>query len=428
MTEKIQTLLLFTDTYPYSLVAESFLDQELPFLTEAFEKVILIPRFQPREEEFIQRELPKNVTVEHSLIRPPWENLNLVKKIFYLVRIGFSFHLYQEIIQKPIILFHITSIKKLAWSVGNLQWTKNWLKKFLEKNHLQKALFYTYWLNEVTYGIGFIKKKYPSLVLISRAHGGDLYEERYSPAYIPFRPAIFNSITKVFTISIHGKEYLSQKYPDYMEKFFYSRLGVSDPGFYTKSSDDDVFRIVSCSYIVPLKRLELLIAGIEELGRQKPDKSIQWTHIGYGPSEQHIKTDAKKYLKDNVSYQFLGYLSNDEVISYYSKNPIDVFMNVSSFEGIPVSIMEVQSCGIPVIASAVGGTPEIVSDRVGILLNANPTPEEIASALSFFIDDRENTRMKRRESKNNWRENFNAENNFPQFIELIKNTKLSLIH
>jgi glycosyltransferase involved in cell wall biosynthesis len=167
--------------------------------------------------------------------------------------------------------------------------------------------------------------------------------------------------------------------------------------------------------------LELLIAGIEELGRQKPDKSIQWTHIGYGPSEQHIKTDAKKHLKDNVSYQFLGYLSNDEVISYYSKNPVDVFMNVSSSEGIPVSIMEAQGCGIPVIASAVGGTPEIVSDRVGILLSSNPTPEEIASALSFFIEERENTHLKRIESKTNWRENFNSGRNFLQFTELMKN-------
>ncbi|NCO54621.1 MAG: glycosyltransferase, partial [Bacteroidetes bacterium] len=48
---------------------------------------------------------------------------------------------------------------------------------------------------------------------------------------------------------------------------------------------------------------------------------------------------------------------------------VDLFINVSESEGIPVSIMEALSAGIPVIATNVGGTNEIVNNDVGFLID-----------------------------------------------------------
>ena len=49
-------------------------------------------------------------------------------------------------------------------------------------------------------------------------------------------------------------------------------------------------------------------------------------------------------------------------------NDFDLFVNMSLSEGIPVSIMEAISFGIPIIATNVGGNAEIVNDETGVLI------------------------------------------------------------
>lgn len=55
----------------------------------------------------------------------------------------------------------------------------------------------------------------------------------------------------------------------------------------------------------------------------------------------------------------------------YSEHPVDVFINLSTNEGVPVSIMEAISFDIPIVATDVGGTSEIVTDETGILVSSN---------------------------------------------------------
>lgn len=64
-------------------------------------------------------------------------------------------------------------------------------------------------------------------------------------------------------------------------------------------------------------------------------------------------------------------LSHDQVMNYYKEHHFDVFINMSTNEGVPVSIMEAASFGIPIIATNVGGTSEIVQPSVGMLLSSN---------------------------------------------------------
>ena len=98
-----------------------------------------------------------------------------------------------------------------------------------------------------------------------------------------------------------------------------------------------------------------------------------------------------------------------------------MFVNLSTTEGgAPVSIQEAISCGIPVIATNVGGNPEIVSERNGILLSPNPSPEEVAQALLMICDSPETARKMRIESRRVWEESYNADANFRAFAEQLK--------
>ena len=59
-----------------------------------------------------------------------------------------------------------------------------------------------------------------------------------------------------------------------------------------------------------------------------------------------------------------------------------MFINLSSSEGIPVSIMEAQSFGIPVIATNVGGSGEIVVSETGVLVDENRTEASVLLSLN----------------------------------------------
>ena len=63
-----------------------------------------------------------------------------------------------------------------------------------------------------------------------------------------------------------------------------------------------------------------------------------------------------------------GHAPHGDVAVYYASHAVDAFINVSASEGLPVSIMETQSFGTPVIPTSVGGTPELVTQQNGWLL------------------------------------------------------------
>jgi glycosyltransferase involved in cell wall biosynthesis len=86
--------------------------------------------------------------------------------------------------------------------------------------------------------------------------------------------------------------------------------------------------------------------------------------------------------------------------------------------------MEAQSAGIPVLATAVGGTPEIVNNENGILVDKDEKDELIALKIKNYLDLPEVEKQKKRErSHQNWKENYNAETNFTNFIQTILELK-----
>jgi glycosyltransferase involved in cell wall biosynthesis len=266
-------------------------------------------------------------------------------------------------------------------------------------------------------GICQVKAEKPEIKIVSRAHGGDLFENRYNPPYLPFRPEMFRFINKIYADSPKGVEYLSEKYPEFQQLFDVSLLGVLDPGSETQASTDGIVRVVSCSFILPVKRIDLLIMGLKELGITRRNQKFEWVHIGDGPLRQSLEKLADTKLPPNVEHRFLGYLPKGGVIQYYLDNPVDVFINMSASEGTPVSLMEAQSCGIPCVATSVGGNSQIVTEDNGILLPPNPNPTEIAQSICELLDNPTITQQKKLKSKADWNINYNSDKNYSNFSQ-----------
>jgi colanic acid/amylovoran biosynthesis glycosyltransferase len=417
---KIDTVVLFTNSFPYGS-GEEFLETELKYLARSFKSIIIVSTLSVGQ----QRKVPSNVVVEPLAPRSKPKNLSSgLKDIFETVSTRSS---YYELASRPQTLLQPRALKRLASFINVARRTEGWFFGNIEKLNLDSTVFYSYWLGPTALALSTLKSEFPSMKTISRAHGWDVYEERHSPPYLPFRTEALRGIDHIYTVSAHGKNYLESKYMSLRERVSVARLGVNDPGFVTGFSKDNLFRVVSCSSVVPVKRLELLIDALKTFSTSNPTLGIEWTHIGGGPHLERTVSLAEDQLPPSVQQRFLGHISNTEVLNFYRAHPVDVFINVSSYEGVPVSIMEAQSCGIPVAATSVGGTSEIVDDQCGVLLPPNPTPKQIADSLVAFIPTAPQTKSFRKASKEAWRQKYNAEANYIAFTKALQNSPVAVL-
>jgi len=402
----MKRIILFTRQYPFGH-HETFLGMELSYLAKEFDEILIFPNLSGSNS----RKVPENVVIDTSM------SLRKMGRLRYLITAVFSTSpalLFQEIISNIKFIIYPRALWRSLSYLEEASRVQNYLEGLNEKGDLNpgKTIFYTYWLRGQALGVSLFKRKFPDLIFVSRAHGGDLYEERNDPPYLPFKVEILQNINSVYPISQHGYEYLERKYKGIEFPAKVANLGVEAPGFTAIGSSDGVLRIVSCSTMKKVKRLDLLILGLSELVRLFPDIKIEWNHLGSGPLHGYLSKLANEKLIGDIRWSFHGQLSQEQVIEFYKFNPVDIFINVSSSEGIPVSIMEAQSCGIPVIATAVGGTPEIVNDQNGRLLDSNPSPAEVAHSIEVIMTE---ITEKKKKSRKDWEDKFNANENYSSF-------------
>jgi colanic acid/amylovoran biosynthesis glycosyltransferase len=246
----------------------------------------------------------------------------------------------------------------------------------LTTQSLQDTVWYFYWGRGPAMMIPFLKKKL-SARIACRFHGYDLYKER-SNGYIPYQEMIIAHADLLLPCSTDGSLYLKNNFKVTPNKIFVARLGTRFQGIANIESGSRL-NIVSCSFCVPVKRIHLIFDSLEKL-----DIPYSWTHIGDGPLFSEFQERSKHFNNSENEVNFIGYLPSKSVVAFYLEHRFDVFINVSESEGVPVSIMEALSVGLPVIATDVGGTGEIVDDAVGFLIERDLTGVNLASHLKRF--------------------------------------------
>ncbi len=282
------------------------------------------------------------------------------------------------------------------------------------------------WFSTEAVTIARLKRRFPETQSISYAHSFEI-----DPDKGPYVPCNYNrfkleNIDETYFISSKMREiYFNTIKGLNLRDPFLSKTKIHYLGCFKKfdtfstTSQDGVFRICSCSGITPVKRLHLIAQALEQwdLG------PIEWAHLGGGPLENEIKEIADNICRNNkhVNIIFAGQKTNTEVQKYLSSHPIDLFINVSDAEGLPVSIMESCAYGIPALATDVGGTCEIINNETGILIYRDSTPKEIAKAIGRYYLLPDSAKSKYREAAHKmWAKRFNAEINASRFYNHIK--------
>jgi glycosyltransferase involved in cell wall biosynthesis len=134
--------------------------------------------------------------------------------------------------------------------------------------------------------------------------------------------------------------------------------------------DQDVPIVLWMARMAPVKNPGLAL----EVARLLPE--VNFLMAGGGDLFEETKANAPK----NVS--LLGWIDAAEVIP-----AADVFLSTSLNEGVPYSLIEVQSCGIPIVAVDSGAISEIITDGVSGVLT-KPDSGEIAMQLKSLLSDK----------------------------------------
>lgn len=412
----MKTIFLFSDNYPYGS-GESFLANELPYLAQSVDYVRIIPLWangDKRQNDFA------NVKIEEPILSfNPKNKLKLfISGVFNLSPV---ISIVKELRASNAVKSHTDcSFRKKIWKITtSILLTRSILagknfKKVVE-SMTPEDVCYSYWGYNTANALALIKQKTKAFPKsISRFHNSDLYHE--AKGYIPFRNQLFDALDMICTISQHGADYLTGIYPQTQNKICVSRLGSGDHGIQNYSKNEE-FRILTCSNIVAIKRLDLLANALKLI----TNKIISWTHIGGGPLQEQVLEITKSY-GSNISVDFKGVMQNRDLLEFIKNSSFDVFVNTSLSEGIPVSIMEAISFGIPVIATDVGGTSEIVNKNTGLLIPKDITSEQLKEIIIDFSNlDHNKIQQLRNSAREEWQAHWNMDVNYRKFMETITN-------
>lgn len=133
---------------------------------------------------------------------------------------------------------------------------------------------------------------------------------------------------------------------------------------------------------VAVKNLALLLEACAELRRRAVP--FQCRMIGDGPLHEELKA-RRAALDLEAIVEMPGVADQGEVLNQWQRASVGVL--TSQNEGMPVSLMEAAACGVPVVAPAVGGIPELVGDEETGLLARPGDCESLVTALARMLGD-----------------------------------------
>ena len=164
----------------------------------------------------------------------------------------------------------------------------------------REGLLYTFWNSEPTLGLCLNKKSLGNVALVTRCHGYDYQDIQWEKGLRkPFAETTDRYLDKLFFVSKTGLEWYINRYNITYDsnKYFYSYLGSKDPKIHEEnrtSSGSNAYRIVSCSSLISLKRVHMIIDALAIIDKRKQSIKIEWIHFGDGPLRSELEKKAYK--------------------------------------------------------------------------------------------------------------------------------------
>jgi len=140
--------------------------------------------------------------------------------------------------------------------------------------------------------------------------------------------------------------------------------------------------VLSVGRFVPIKNMALLIDALARM--REAGASTHLVLVGEGPEQGALQRQAARLgVEDAVT--FVGYVPQHEMAPYY--RAADIFALASEFDNSPNVVLEAMACGLPVVATDVGGVAEYVIEKRGGSLVPRADADGMAGALGRWLGD-----------------------------------------
>jgi glycosyltransferase involved in cell wall biosynthesis len=208
---------------------------------------------------------------------------------------------------------------------------------------------------------------------------------------------VFRSADKIIALSDSYKELLEKSFNIDPDKIAVIPPGIDEDFPVLRHEPEDMRnryripgnRVVVCvGRLSPEKGLDYLLRAFRTVVDRLPDASL--LIVGDGPLTNQLEYLSRE-LRLESHIKFAGRLSHEEISSVLAI--ADVVVLPSIIEGLPIVLLEAMAMGKPVVASRVGGIPEVVVDGESGILVAARNVRELTDALLSILTDRKVARQ-----------------------------------
>lgn len=354
------TAILITEAFPLGgLTEEAFVSPELAALAAEFDHVIVMPLM---DRGVMTAVLPPNVEVVRDMVdAAEWRHKWLRPLVHQLAA---------------------TSPYRLAAAT-----VESALRRVIGRYGLTPAdtVIESFWFDFPTSALARLRLR-RGFRFVARAHRYDIFISKASG----LRGKAIAVSDGVYAVSESGAESLRERFPAVSAHISTACLGVPVSQRIASHSPagSRSLKFLTVARATETKRPGLCLDMAEAIAVARPDWHIEWTLIGDGPELKGLRQRADSNRRNNLIINLPGAMPHYAVMDYYVTHEIDWFMLLSTSEGLPVSILEAMSFGVPVIATDVGGVSEAVDDETGLLMPADVEKEEFVRGLVPYLDSK----------------------------------------
>jgi colanic acid/amylovoran biosynthesis glycosyltransferase len=182
-------------------------------------------------------------------------------------------------------------------------------------------------------------------------------------------------------------------------------IAVKAIPFRERRPDRGVLRLVTVARLVPKKGIEVGLRAVAALRGRSPQLQVEYRVIGDGALRDPLVALARQLGVGHV-VQFLGAQPSSEVLRCMYES--DVYILPSLMEQAGYVLLEAQASGLPVVATRVGGVPEMVREgRSAVLVEPND-PARLAAAIEQLLRDGHRWPAMAREGRHHVEEHHDA--------------------
>jgi glycosyltransferase involved in cell wall biosynthesis len=145
---------------------------------------------------------------------------------------------------------------------------------------------------------------------------------------------------------------------------------------------DDATVVIAVGRVCPEKNYDCAIRGIATLKSQVPDSNLRYLICGDGPEKKRLATLAAELCLDECIRFCDSRTDIPELLA-----AADIFLSTSSVEGMPLSVLEALTSGLPCVLSAIDEHYETARNMPGCVFIPPNRPEEVSKALQVLMKD-----------------------------------------